>query len=137
MKQYIHEALAASARSLARLRDDAATISAIEAAARALIASFSNGGHVFCCGNGGSLCDAMHFAEELSGRFRRNRPGLPATAISDPAHISCVANDFGYDVIFSRYVQSHGRRGDLLLAISTSGSSPNVLKAAQAARERA
>ncbi|MFZ4855594.1 MAG: SIS domain-containing protein [Desulfuromonadaceae bacterium] len=135
MKQHIHKALEESASALSRLRDDAATISAIEAAAQAIITSFSNGGQVFSCGNGGSLCDAMHFAEELSGRFRLNRPGLPATAISDPAHISCVANDFGYDAIFSRYVESHGRRGDVLLAISTSGSSPNVLKAAQAARE--
>ena len=136
MKHHIHEALDESARALARLRNDAATIAAIEAAAQALITTFSTGGHVFSCGNGGSLCDAMHFSEELSGRFRRNRPGLPATAISDPAHISCVANDFGYDAIFSRYVESHGRKGDVLLAISTSGSSPNVLKAAQAAQER-
>ncbi len=136
MKQHIHEALDESARTLARLRDDAATIAAIEAAAQALIAAFSNGGHVFSCGNGGSLCDAMHFAEELSGRFRRDRRGLPATAISDPAHISCVANDFGYDAVFSRYIESHTRKGDALLAISTSGGSPNVLKAAQTARER-
>ena len=136
MRQHVHEALDESSRSLTRLQDDTTTLAVIEAAAQALIATFSNGGHVFSCGNGGSLCDAMHFAEELSGRFRRDRPGLPATAISDPAHISCVANDFGYDAIFSRYVESHGRKGDVLLAISTSGSSPNVIKAAQAARER-
>jgi D-sedoheptulose 7-phosphate isomerase len=136
MKLHIHEALDESARTLARLQDDAVTIAAIEAAAQALITTFSSGGHVFSCGNGGSLCDAMHFAEELSGRFRRNRTGLPATAISDPAHISCVANDFGYDAIFSRYVESHGRKGDVLLAISTSGSSTNVLNAAAVARKR-
>jgi len=136
MRQHVHEALDESSRSLTRLQDDTTTLAVIEAAAQALIATFSNGGHVFSCGNGGSLCDAMHFAEELSGRFRRDRPGLPATAISDPAHISCVANDFGYDAIFSRYDESHGRKGDVLLAISTSGSSPNVIKAAQAARER-
>jgi D-sedoheptulose 7-phosphate isomerase len=136
MKQHIHEALDESARSLSRLRDDAANITAIEAAAQALITTFSTGGQVFSCGNGGSLCDAMHFSEELSGRFRKDRPGLPATAISDPAHISCVANDFGYDAIFSRYIESHGRKGDVLLAISTSGSSPNALKAAQLAQER-
>lgn len=136
MNQHIHEALDESASALARLRDDVSTIATIEAAARALIASFSSGGQTFSCGNGGSLCDAMHFAEELSGRFRHNRPGLPATAISDPAHISCVANDFGYDAIFSRYIESHARSGDVLLAISTSGGSPNVLKVAAVARDR-
>ncbi|MDT4816302.1 Phosphoheptose isomerase [compost metagenome] len=80
------------------------------------------------------MCDAMHFAEELTGRYRKNRPGIAAVSISDPSHISCVANDFGYDYIFSRYVESHGRAGDVLIAISTSGKSPNVIKAAEAAR---
>ena len=80
------------------------------------------------------MCDAMHFAEELTGRYRRNRPGIAAVSISDPSHISCVANDFGYDFIFSRYIESHGREGDVLIAISTSGKSPNVVKAAEAAK---
>jgi D-sedoheptulose 7-phosphate isomerase len=79
------------------------------------------------------MCDAMHFAEELTGRYRKNRPGLSATAIADPGHLSCVANDFGYENVFSRYVESHGRKGDVLLAISTSGKSPSVLNAARAA----
>ncbi len=80
------------------------------------------------------MCDAMHFAEELTGRYRKNRRGYPAVAISDPSHLTCTANDFGYDYIFSRYLESHGNPGDCLLAISTSGKSPNVLKAAETAR---
>jgi len=99
-----------------------------------LIASFENKGKAFSCGNGGSMCDAMHFAEELTGRYRNNRPGIAAVSISDPSHISCVANDFGYNFIFSRYIESHGREGDVLIAISTSGKSPNVVKAAEAAK---
>ena len=106
----------------------------IERAAQLLVESFENKGKAFSCGNGGSMCDAMHFAEELTGRYRKNRPGIAAVSISDASHISCVANDFGYDYIFSRYVESHGRAGDVLIAISTSGKSPNVIKAAEAAR---
>lgn len=88
------------------------------------------------CGNGGSHCDAMHFAEELTGRYRENRPGYPAIAISDVSHISCVGNDFGFNDIFSRYVEAVGREGDVLLGISTSGNSANVIKAIAAAREK-
>ncbi len=98
--------------------------------------SFKAGGKVLSCGNGGSHCDAMHFAEELTGRYRENRPGYPAIAISDVSHISCVSNDFGYDYIFSRYVEAVGREGDVLLGISTSGNSGNVIKAIAAAREK-
>lgn len=93
-------------------------------------------GKIMSCGNGGSMCDAMHFAEELTGRFRDNRPGMAAIAISDPSHISCVGNDYGYDKIFSRYVEAVGKKGDVLLAISTSGTSKNVLAAAKAAKEK-
>lgn len=99
-----------------------------------LVESFEHKGKAFSCGNGGSMCDAMHFAEELTGRYRKSRPGIAAVSISDPSHISCVANDFGYDFIFSRYIESHGREGDVLIAISTSGKSPNVVKAAEAAK---
>ena len=101
-----------------------------------LVDMYRRGGKVFSCGNGGSLCDAMHFAEELTGRYRENRPGYPAIAISDVSHISCVSNDFGYDFIFSRYVEAVGREGDVLLGISTSGNSANVIKAIAAAREK-
>jgi D-sedoheptulose 7-phosphate isomerase len=108
-------------------------LAAIAAAGRILSGSLKDGGRIYSCGNGGSMCDAMHFAEELSGRYRLDRRPLPATAISDPGHMTCVANDFGYDAVFSRYIEAHGRAGDCLLAISTSGKSPNVLAAARAA----
>jgi D-sedoheptulose 7-phosphate isomerase len=130
----IRAALDEAAAALARLRGDAAAIAAIEAAAAAMAATLAAGGRVFSCGNGGSMCDAMHFAEELSGRFRDDRPGFAALAISDPSHLSCVANDYGYERVFSRYIEAHGRAGDALLAISTSGSSRNVVAAAASAR---
>ena len=101
-----------------------------------LSASLSQGGKVISCGNGGSMCDAMHFAEELSGRFRNDRRGLAALSISDPSHISCVANDYGYKYIFSRYVEAIGKEGDILLGISTSGNSENVIKAVKTAKEK-
>lgn len=111
-------------------------IEAIEKAGMLMAQVINDGGKLFSCGNGGSHCDAMHFAEELTGRYRENRAALPAIAISDPSHISCVSNDFGYDHIFSRYIQGLGNKGDLLLAISTSGNSPNVLNAAEMARQK-
>jgi D-sedoheptulose 7-phosphate isomerase len=99
-----------------------------------LASSLQSGGKILSCGNGGSMCDAMHFAEELTGRFRDDRPGMAAIAISDPSHMSCVGNDFGYEKIFSRYVEAVGKKDDVLLAISTSGSSKNVVAAAIAAK---
>ena len=101
-----------------------------------LTASLIEGGKVISCGNGGSMCDAMHFAEELSGRFRNDRRGLAALSISDPSHISCVANDYGYEYIFSRYVEAIGKKADVLLGISTSGNSENVIKAVRTAKEK-
>lgn len=101
-----------------------------------LSTSLSKGGKVISCGNGGSMCDAMHFAEELSGRFRNDRRSLAALSISDPSHISCVANDFGYEYVFSRYVEAMGKEGDVLLGISTSGDSENVIKAVKTAKEK-
>ena len=111
-------------------------IEAIETAAAILIEAVKGGHKIISCGNGGSMTDAMHFAEELSGKFREERPALPAISISDPAHITCVANDFGFETIFSRYVEGVGNQGDALLAISTSGNSMNIIKAVEAARER-
>ncbi|OCG56020.1 D-sedoheptulose 7-phosphate isomerase [Gilliamella sp. Fer4-1] len=108
----------------------------IQKAAVLIADSFKQGGKVLSCGNGGSHCDAMHFAEELTGRFRDNRPAYPAIAISDVSHISCVGNDFGFDFIFSRYIEGVGQKGDVLLGISTSGNSTNVLKAIEAAKQR-
>lgn len=101
-----------------------------------IIESFSNKGKLISCGNGGSMCDAMHFAEELSGRFRGDRPSLPAMSISDPSYMSCVINDYGADAVFSRYVQGMGFKGDVLIAISTSGNSANVINAAKVAKEQ-
>lgn len=105
-------------------------------AAALMTESLEKGGQIISCGNGGSLCDAMHFAEELTARFRKNRKALAAVAISDPAYITCVANDFGYEYTVSRYVEAFGRQGDVLLAISTSGSSENIVTGAVAAKER-
>ena len=109
-------------------------IQKISDAIEMLTVSLSQGGKVISCGNGGSMCDAMHFAEELSGRFRNDRRGLAALSISDPGHISCVANDYGYEYIFSRYIEAVGKKGDVLLGISTSGNSENVIKAVKKAK---
>ena len=108
----------------------------INSAISLMVESYKNNGRMFSCGNGGSMCDAMHFAEELTGRFRKERKPLAAMAINDPSHLTCVSNDYGYDVVFSRYVEAWGNIGDVLLAISTSGNSPNVLLAAEAARKK-
>lgn len=111
-------------------------IDKIEAAGTLIINSIKNGNKIISCGNGGSMCDAMHFAEELSGRFRENRKALPAISISDPSHLSCVGNDYGYDKVFSRYIEAIGNKGDTLLAISTSGNSTNIINAIHAAKEK-
>jgi D-sedoheptulose 7-phosphate isomerase len=130
----VQAALAEAAQALQGLRADSATQAAIADAGARMAEALRRGGRIFSCGNGGSMCDAMHFAEELSGRFRDDRPGYAALAISDPGHLSCVGNDYGYEQVFARYVQAHGRAGDVLLAISTSGGSPNVLAAVRAAK---
>ena len=110
-------------------------IQLIQDAALLIANSFKQGGKVLSCGNGGSHCDAMHFAEELTGRYRENRPGYPAIAISDVSHLSCVSNDFGYDYVFSRYLEAVGKKGDVLFGLSTSGNSKNVLNAIKVAKE--
>lgn len=111
-------------------------IAQIEAAAKMIADSFKQGGKVLSCGNGGSHCDAMHFAEELTGRYRENRPGYPGIAISDPSHLSCVSNDFGYNFVFSRYLEAVGSKGDVLFGLSTSGNSANILNAIDAAKAK-
>lgn len=108
----------------------------LEKAGDIMVSAIRSGKKIISCGNGGSLCDAMHFAEELSGRFRNDRPSLPAIAISDPSHLSCVSNDYGYDAVFSRFVEGLGNEGDVLLGISTSGNSANVIKACESARKK-
>ena len=119
---------------LDRFLADSTNLTRIAAAAELIATSLRNGGKVLTCGNGGSLCDAQHFAEELTGRYRNDRRALAAIALTEASHMTCVANDFGFEFVFSRYVEALGRPGDVLLAISTSGNSPNVLRAAEAAK---
>ncbi len=114
---------------------DESNFEKIETAGEIMVNSLKNGGKILSCGNGGSMCDAMHFAEELTGKYRNDRPAIGAISMSDASHIACVGNDYGYDYIFSRYLQAVGRPGDVLLAISTSGNSKNVLKAMEVAKE--
>jgi D-sedoheptulose 7-phosphate isomerase len=108
----------------------------IESAGDIMVEAIKNSRKIYACGNGGSMCDAMHFAEELTGRYRGNRQAIPALAIADQSHISCVSNDFGYEYVFSRFLEAFGNSGDVLLAISTSGNSKNVLRAIEEARNK-
>ncbi|OQS35321.1 SIS domain-containing protein [Chromobacterium haemolyticum] len=135
MIQHIEASLVEAQTALANLLANPEALASIHAAAQTLIASLTAGGRIFSCGNGGSMCDAMHFAEELTGRYRKNRRGMAAVAISDPSHMTCVANDYGYEFVFSRYLESHARAGDVLIGISTSGNSQTIVNAAQVARE--
>jgi D-sedoheptulose 7-phosphate isomerase len=112
------------------------SIDAIEQAGKLLSEKVKSGNKIISCGNGGSMCDAMHFAEELSGRFRNDRKAIAAISISDPSHLSCVGNDYGFDKVFSRFIEAMGNKGDVLLAISTSGNSANVINAIRAAKEK-
>jgi len=134
VQDHIRSSLLEAKTALDTLLLNQAALANIERAARLLVDTFHQRGRVYSCGNGGSMSDAMHFAEELTARYRKDRPALPAIAVSDPSHITCVGNDFGYDDVFARFIEAHGRAGDCLLAISTSGKSPNVLKAAHAAK---
>ncbi|MBX3402276.1 MAG: SIS domain-containing protein [Phycisphaeraceae bacterium] len=113
---------------------DRAHAANVDRLADVLAERFRAGGKVLACGNGGSACDAMHFCEELTGRFRSDRPPLAAIACVDPGHLTCTANDFGFENVFSRWVEALGRKGDVLVALSTSGNSENVLRAVDAAR---
>lgn len=126
------ENLLENARRMTALAEDAAFADAFERAAGVMVTSLRDGGTLFACGNGGSMTNAQHFAEELTGRFRGSRPPLRAMAISDPSHLTCVANDYGYEFVFSKFIEAFARPGDVLLALSTSGKSPNVLRAAEA-----
>lgn len=132
----LDEHFSEAAQLLDTVRNDAAFMDAVEAAGIAMCQAIAQGGKIISCGNGGSMSDAMHFAEELSGRYRDDRPGLPAISCSDPSHITCVGNDYGFDQVFARFVQALGQSGDCLLAISTSGNSANVLEAAKAAKAK-
>lgn len=132
---YIKASLEEASKTLTSFINNAEQLEYIQTAIIYLVATLKNNGRIFSCGNGGSMCDAMHFAEELTGRFRKNRKPLACVAISDPSHMSCVGNDYGYVEIFDRYLQAHAREGDCLVAMTTSGTSKNVLKAIQTAKE--
>lgn len=132
----IKEELVESAKVLDLFLNDSENLQRINQAAETIAHSLIKGGKVLSCGNGGSHCDAMHFAEELTGRYRENRKALAAIAISDPSHISCTANDFGFDYVFSRYIEGLGNKGDVLFALSTSGNSRNIIQAIEAARKK-
>ena len=136
MKDIIQQSLRESQDVLAQFLSDPSKLDAIEKAADCLVGALQQGKKILSCGNGGSHCDAMHFAEELSGRYRENRPALAAMAISDPSHITCVSNDFGYNYIYSRFIEGLGSQGDVLVGISTSGQSANIIEAVKAAQEK-
>ena len=133
-ERHIEKALAEADDALRWLRESRPTRETAARMSACITECLLGGGRVITCGNGGSMCDAMHFAEELSGRYRKDRAALAAMAISDPSHLTCVANDFGFEQVFARGVAAWGRRGDILIGFSTSGRSPNVIAAAEQAR---
>lgn len=135
MREDIVNSLKEAQNALDKFVSTPATIDAIESAAKTMKTALDCGNKILACGNGGSLCDATHFAEELTARFRKNRQPFPAIAINDPAYLTCTVNDFSPDIVFSRYVEGVGKKGDVLLALSTSGNSKNVLEAAKTARK--
>lgn len=132
----IHEDFIEAAELLKRFMSEVANFEKIELAASQMVKTIRNKGKIISCGNGGSMSDAMHFAEEMTGRFRGNRLPLPAVAISDPSHLSCVSNDYGFKYVFSRFVEALGNSQDILLAISTSGNSENILEAVRVAQKK-
>jgi D-sedoheptulose 7-phosphate isomerase len=133
---FIRSSLLEAQTTLNKFIENEENVQKIEQAISVFVDSFRNKGRVFSCGNGGSMCDSLHFAEELTGRYRKDRAPLPATGISEAGHITCIANDFGFEHIFSRFVEAWGQKGDTLLAISTSGNSANVIKAVEVAKAK-
>jgi D-sedoheptulose 7-phosphate isomerase len=136
MRERINDALRRARAALDQAIANPAVAVGAARAAELLVAAFREGRKVLGCGNGGSACDAGHFAEELTGRFRKDRPALPAIACTDAGHITCTANDYGFDVVFSRWVEALGNKGDVLILLSTSGNSENIVRAAKAGRDR-
>ena len=136
MSNFISHAFTDAQATLSKFIANEENFVLMEKAINEMVIAIKGKGRVISCGNGGSMCDAMHFAEELTGRFRKDRPALAAVAIADPSHITCVANDYGFEYIFSKYVEAHGQNGDVLLAISTSGNSPNCLEAVKSAHAK-
>lgn len=136
MKEFVRSELLEAHRVLERLISNEEVLDQISAVAEILVDCFRSGNRVWSAGNGGSMCDAMHFAEELSGRYREDRPALAAMAFSDPGFLTCAANDFGYEKVFERAVEAHCVKRDVLVLFSTSGSSKNIISAARLASER-
>jgi D-sedoheptulose 7-phosphate isomerase len=136
MQATIRASFEEAARTLQAFLDDPTCVEAVDKFASAAHETLQRGGLLMACGNGGSMCDAMHFAEEWTGRFRSDRSPLPAIAFSDPSHLTCIANDFGFDEVFARLVAAYGKQGDTLVVMSTSGNSPNILRALETAKER-
>ena len=136
MENSILDELKESAAVLNTFINTPSALIAIKNATDIMVACVASGNKIISCGNGGSMSDAMHFAEELTGRFRNNRKSIAAIAISDPSHITCTANDYGFEHIFSRYIEGVAKQGDVLLAISTSGNSENIVEAVKAAKEK-
>ena len=136
MSNYIQEAFTGAQDALTKFVNNSENFEVMKVATDATVKTLNTDGRIISCGNGGSMCDAMHFAEELTGRFRKDRPALSAMSISDPSHMTCVANDYGFEFVFSKYVEAQGRPGDVLLAISTSGNSPNCLEAVKSAHAK-
>ena len=136
MQELIIQNLREASGTLEKFINQPENIAAVEKAASIMAESIGEGGKIISCGNGGSMCDSMHFAGELTGRFKHERPALPVLSISEPAFLTSVGNDYGFDQVFSRFIEGVGSAGDVLLAISTSGNSPNVIKAAEAALQK-
>lgn len=136
IREKIIKSLDEARRTLEEFMSSPSALDQIEKAAQICVEALRNGNKIISCGNGGSLCDATHFAEELTGRYRDSRCPLPAIAINDPAYMTCVGNDFGFQNVFSRYVEGVGSKGDVLLAISTSGNSQNILDAVAKAQKK-
>lgn len=136
IRETIIKSLDEARRALEEFMSSPSALDQIEKAAQICVEALRNGNKIISCGNGGSLCDATHFAEELTGRYRDSRCPLPAIAINDPAYMTCVGNDFGFQNVFSRYVEGVGSKGDVLLAISTSGNSQNILDAVAKAQKK-
>ena len=135
MKKYIEISLSETVDNFTEFANNTENIEVINEIAATIANGFNNGKKVLICGNGGSSTDAMHFAEELTGKFRKERRALPAISLTDPSHLTCVANDYGYAEVFARGVEAYGTKGDILIAISTSGNSQNIISAVSRAAE--
>jgi len=135
MRQLLLKSVNDSIKAISLLEQPFA-LTFMETAAEMITDCFQNGNKVLVAGNGGSLCDAMHFAEEVTGVFRTLRPALPVIALSDPGHLTCVANDLGFEQVFARGVEAFGKPCDVFVGLTTSGNSPNIIKAFEVARQR-